>query len=144
MDINNIFNLFLENPTNTYVSEEAQKLADMFQEHPLVKIGMFKKLIINYYTSGDKLLEFFNLTDTELNVEDIRKAGRFIVYSRAWDYIKGIDISNEIHKEILISVGNKELQISLNLAIKYFEEFEEYEKCSHLLSLNNILPENLN
>ena len=144
MDINNIFNLFLENPTNTYISEEAQKLADMFQEHPLVKIGMFKKLIINYYTSGDKLLEFFNLTDTELNVEDIRKAGRFIVYNRAWGYIKEIDINNEIHKEILISVSNKELQISLNLAIKYFEEFEEYEKCSHLLSLKNSLPEELN
>jgi hypothetical protein len=144
MDINNIFNLFLENPSNTYVSEEAQKLADMFQEHPLVKIGMFKKLIINYYTSGDKLLEFFNLTDSELNIEDIRKAGRFIVYNRAWDYIKEIDINNEIHKEIFISVGNKELQISLNLAIRYFEEFEEYEKCSHLLVLNNLLPGNIN
>lgn len=144
MDINNIFNLFTEPTGNIYVSEEAQRMADMFQEHPLVKIGMFKKLIINYYTSGDKLLEFFNLNDTELNIEDVRKAGRFIVYSRAWEYIKEINLNNEFHKETFISVGNKELKVALNLSIKYFEEFEEYEKCSHLLSLLNLLPENLN
>lgn len=144
MDINNIFNLFLEPTGNIYVSEEAQKMANMFQEHPLVKIGMFKKLIINYYTSGDKLLEFFNLDDTELNIEDVRKAGRFIVYNRAWEYIKEINLTNEFHKETFISVSNKELKIALNLSIKYFEEFEEYEKCSHLFSLLNLLPENLN
>lgn len=144
MDINNIFNLFLEPTGNIYVSEEAQKMANMFQKHPLVKIGMFKKLIINYYTSGDKLLEFFNLDDTELNIEDVRKAGRFIVYNRAWEYIKEINLTNEFHKETFISVSNKELKIALNLSIKYFEEFEEYEKCSHLFSLLNLLPENLN
>ena len=144
MDINNIFNLFLENPQNTYISEEAKKLADMFHEHPLVKIGMFKKLIINYHTSGDKLLEFFGLTDTELNLEDIRKAGRFIVYNRAWDYIKEVDFNNGDHREFFISVGNKELALALKLSIKYFEEFEEYEKCSHLLALNNLLPGNIN
>ena len=45
MDVNKIFNLFNSEDTERPMNEETLKLVNDYKEHPLFKIGMFRKII---------------------------------------------------------------------------------------------------
>lgn len=143
MNINNIFNLFNEPEVEESGNETADKLYQMFREHPLVKIGMFKKIISNYRNTGDEFLETFKKLDNSLNLKEVKRAGDFIMNNRAWEYIKWIDISKEFYLNTLISVSTVELKDNLEYSINYYESVEEYEKCAFLLGIKEKVMNNL-
>lgn len=143
MNINNIFNLFNEPEVEESGNETADKLYQMFREHPLVKIGMFKKIISNYRNTGDEFLETFKKLDNSLNLKEVKRAGDFIMNNRAWEYIKWIDISKEFYLNTLISVSTVELKDNLEYSINYYESIEEYEKCAFLLGIKEKVMNNL-
>lgn len=143
MNINNIFNLFNEPEVEESGNETADKLYQMFREHPLVKIGMFKKIISNYRNTGDEFLETFKKLDNSLNLKEAKRAGDFIMNNRAWEYIKWIDISKEFYLNTLISVSTIELKDNLEYSINYYESVEEYEKCAFLLGIKEKVMNNL-
>jgi uncharacterized membrane protein (UPF0182 family) len=134
MDANKIFGLFddgdseLENKKVQY----DDILLDDYKKHPLFWVGMFKKLIYNHNVFKEQLLKFFEKSDEKLDKSDIDKAGEFIVFGKAWDFIKNIYPDNKEHQEALYHFSDLDLKIAFELSIKYFQEQEEYEKCAHL------------
>jgi NAD+--asparagine ADP-ribosyltransferase len=134
VDINKIFNLFNDKEPES-LKEKAEVIDVLlkdYQNHPLFWVGMFKKLIHNHTTFNTQLLKFFNDLDEGLNKVDVDKAGEYIIFTKSWDYIKKIDPNNLQHQEALYHFTDDYLKTAIELSISYFQEQEEYEKCSHL------------
>jgi hypothetical protein len=134
VDIKKIFGLFEEpQENNKEVSrEEYNQLVDNYKKHPLYWVGMFKKLIYNHNLFNSQLLKFFEKLDEGLDQVDIDRAGEYVVFTRAWDYIKKVNPEDKKHQEALYHFSDIHLKIALELSINYFQEQEEYEKCAHL------------
>lgn len=130
MNINTIFSVFnlkKESSEDTKFEINENILAEYW-------VGMYKKLILNFLTSGKEFLKKLN-TDLNLDLTDVEKAGEFIVYKTAWIYISNIDITNKIHFKVLKNHKDKHLIKYLNLGIKHFESIEDYEKCAFLKNI---------
>jgi hypothetical protein len=134
VDIKKIFGLFEEpQENNKEVSrEEYNQLVDNYKKHPLYWVGMFKKLIYNHNLFNSQLLKFFEKLDEGLDQVDIDRAGEYVVFTKAWDYIKKVNPEDKKHQEALYHFSDIHLKIALELSINYFQEQEEYEKCAHL------------
>ena len=75
MNIDDIFNLF----NSPEEGNETTTQIDM-SEHPIVWMGMFKKLIINYKIFSKQMIEFFESSDPKLDVNDIKKFLEKFIY----------------------------------------------------------------
>lgn len=137
MDADKIFGLFNnEEPESLKDKAEAIDVLLNYKDHPMFWVGMFKKLIHNHKVFNTKVMDFFTkLENEELDLYDVEIAGEFVVYSRAWFYISKIDISDRTCQESLIHYMDEYLETYLKFSISYWEETEEYEKCSHLKSI---------
>jgi hypothetical protein len=136
MDINKIFELFNSDKSEEHSSpEENQRLVDMFKDHPIIKISYFKKLVKNYSVHADILAKTLHKTHKELDIKDIRLAGEFILFTKAWDNIVCIDKDDEYHLECLRSLANDDLLFAFTFSIEHFEKLEEYEKCGFIQAL---------
>ena len=93
---------------------------------------MFWKLIVNHLSYGRTLVDFFSQADPSLAVSEIEYAGERMLHARAYGFIKKIDLEDEYHQKILKEESSKELKEAYELAIKFYEEEEEYEKCAFL------------
>jgi hypothetical protein len=133
MNIDKIFSLFEGDEPNS-LREKAQQVDITldYKNHPLFWVGMFKKLIQNHQTFNDQLLKFFDKLDEELSTVDVNKAGEFLVFNRAYEYIQKVDPDNLVTQEALFRFADIHLKVALELSINYFQEHEEYEKCAHL------------
>ena len=134
MDINKIFGMFEGNDFSS-LQEKAEAtdiLLNDYKNHPLFWVGMFKKLIYNHRVFHLQLTKFFGNIDEGLDQIDIDRAGEYVVFTKAWDYIKKIDPENKLHQESLYRFSDDYLKTALELSINYFQEHEEYEKCAHL------------
>jgi len=133
MDVNKIFNLFNGDEPES-LREKAQQvdIALDYKNHPLFWVGMFKKLIQNHQVFNDQLLKFFEKLDEGLSTVDIDKAGEYVVFNRAWEYIQKVNPDNLVAQEALFRFADIHLKVALELSINYFQEYEEYEKCLHL------------
>ena len=69
----------------------------------------------------------------------MKEAGEHIVYSKAWNWIKKINIDNPLHLDAIDHYKDEYLQTSLELGISYWIETEEYEKCAHLQKIIDFL-----
>ena len=134
VNIDKIFDLFNDKEPDS-LKEKAQ-VADVlikdYKNHPLFWVGMFKKLIYNHEVFHLQLLKFFDKLDEGLDQVDIDRAGEYVVFTKAWEYIKKIDTNNLQHQEAIYQFSDIHLKTALELAINYFQEQEEYEKCLHL------------
>ena len=137
MDADKIFGLFSnEEPESLKDKAEAIDVLLNYKDHPMFWVGMFKKLIHNHKIFNNKVMDFYTkLEDEELDLYDVEIAGEFVVYSRAWFYISKIDISDRTCQESLVHYMDEYLETYLKFSISYWEETEEYEKCSHLKSI---------
>lgn len=129
IDPNNVFNLFSESEDLDGINSEVY--ID-YSEDPLYQLGMFKKTILNHINFNKKALQFLKGEHNELDVEDIRTAGEFIVYNRAWRYIDGIETDSDAFIDTLKRYNDEFMNTSLRLGINFFEQQEEYEKCALL------------
>ena len=129
INIDNIFELFSTNEdldgNNTVVHID-------FTKTPIYWIGMYKKLVLNHINFNKKVLKFFKESNQELDIEDMKDAGEFVVYHRAWHYIQNVDIDNKEHIIAIEKYTDEYLDTALKLGISFFEQHEEYEKCALL------------
>jgi hypothetical protein len=134
MDINKIFGLFdgEEFGSMKEKSQSTDILLKDYKNHPLFWVGMFKKLIYNHHLFNAQIIKFFDKIDDSLDPVDIDKAGEFVVFTRAWDYIKKVNPEDRQHQEALYHFLDVDLKVALELSLNYFQEQEEYEKCAHL------------
>ena len=134
MDVNKIFDLF-NNKEPDSLKEKAQAadiLITDYKNHPLFWVGMFKKLIYNHNIYHLQLLKFFEKLDEGLDQTDIDRAGEYVVFTKAWEYIQKVNPNDFSHQEALYHFSDIQLKTALELSISYFQEHEEYEKCAHL------------
>ncbi len=131
MDINmdNIFGLFTSNES---LDEGGDAVYVNFKNTPVYWVGMYKKLILNHINFNKKIVKFFKEANEELDVSEVKEAGEFVVYNRAWSYIKDIDVDNKDHIDAIEKYCDEYLDIALKLGISFFEQLEEYEKCAFL------------
>ena len=132
MDVNKVFNLFEEQDSN----ENSVTKLDL-TESPVMWIGMFKKLITNYKVFSQQLINLFSQVDPPLDIDDIKNASGYMIYTRAFDYISKLDLTNSVHIECLKIYVDDKLKQSLELSLRFYETREEYEKCSVLKNIQD-------
>ena len=136
IDKDKIFELF-GSPINE--EEDFINIASTMLDEPFNKIGMFTKLIINHIIFHQKLSKFLSKeSNMVIDLEDTKKASAFAIFNRAWFYIKKIDLKNKSDLEAVVQFKKEPFLSTLNEAIEYFEEVEEYEKCAKLLEIKKL------
>ena len=133
IDVDNLFNLFPEEDAEEVGSSKSTYID--FKDSPIYWLGMYKKLILNHVNFNKKVIKFFKEANSDLEVMDMKEAGEFVVYNRAWFYVNKVNIEDNWHVEAIEQYSDEYLDTSLELGISYFQELEEYEKCAHLLKL---------
>jgi hypothetical protein len=131
MDIKKIFELF-----NSEDKGEGAAYIDL-SEHPVVYMGMFKKLIYNYETFSEQLIQFFNSSNENLDTNDVKRAGESMVYNRAFEHLEKLDLGNPVHVECIEEYSDPVFFRALSKSLRYFEEAEEYEKCAFIQKVLN-------
>ena len=137
VDLDNIFSLF-GSYDNLDGSNNSDTLFDI-KTTPLYKIGMFKKVILNHVNFNKKIMKLLIKSNNDLDINDLKEAGENIVYNRAWGYIKQINIKLPPHQKAITHYSDEYLDTALKMCISYYVEFEEYEKCAHLLKIHDFL-----
>ena len=134
IDPEKIFSLFSRAEEDPSIKEKAEIAEQLMavKDTPAFKIGLFKKLVFNHINFSRSIIDMLSRASMELDVNDVQNAGEFIIYNRAWDYIKDLDVKDTTTFETLKKGASSELITSFKLAIHYFQEIEEYEKCAHL------------
>jgi|TARA_R110000822_G_scaffold2650_2_gene12310 hypothetical protein len=135
VDLENIFGLFSHEDNDLSTGGESDY--NDLKTSPMYYVGMYKKLILNHINFNKKVLNFFKNSNAELNVEDIKEAGEYVTYGRAWNYIKSVDLNEISHINALKYYSDEYLSTSLELGINYFQHQEEYERCAILLKILN-------
>jgi hypothetical protein len=139
MDINKIFKLFENSET---LNAEKQVFKDI-NEHPLFWINMFTRIILNYTNSKSAHLMLFKTIFPDLDINDISNAGEYIIYTKSYVFLKRLNIECELDLQVIQNNTNSEFLTALESSLSYYEKYEEYEKCSFILSIINIIKVNL-
>lgn len=139
INLDNIFHLF-GNEDNFNGVDNGTTYMD-FKNTPTYWVGMYKKLILNHINFNKKIIKFFQKSDKALDLGDVKEAGEFVTYNRAWSYIKKIDMSKEEHIKGIKVYADEYLDTALKLGISFFIETEQYERCAHLQKILDSLSE---
>jgi len=139
INLDNIFHLF--GPDDNFDGVHNGTTYMDFKNTPTYWVGMYKKLILNHINFNKKIIKFFQKSDKALDLGDVKEAGEFVTYNRAWSYVKKIDISNKEHIKGIKVYADEYLDTSLKLGISFFIETEQYERCAHLQKILDSLSE---
>ena len=74
-------------------------------------------------------------------VDDVEKAGEHLMFDKAWNYIKNINLDNPFHIKCIGKKASIEFLSNLNTTIIFYEALEEYEKCALLKNIENKVKE---
>jgi hypothetical protein len=133
MNLNKIFDLF----DKEYNANDESSLLVDFSEHPLFWIGGFNKLISNHLFFKQYTVKTFKNISPDINIEELEKAGEELMFRKAWDYIKYINLDKIFHVECLKLKADEQFIKNLQIAISFFEALEEYEKCALLKGIQD-------
>jgi hypothetical protein len=136
MDLNKIFKLFGSSDKEEG-SKDVVTQVDL-SESPIIWIGMFKRMIINYETFAKQLIQFFKSSEPSLDVQEIERISSYMVYDKAYGHLSKLDLTNQTHLDSLQIYSDETFEFVLNKALSYFESIEEYEKCLFLKQIQNI------
>jgi len=144
IDKNNLFNLFPQPDEDgnddiiNGISENEIEIEVASSTH--FKVGKFKKLIENHQLFFEHFKRGMKEADAQgYDHEETKRAASFVVYNRAWYYIKDFDLNNKEDVLDLTLFNPYDLAYVIQLAIRNFESIEEYEKCAHLLAIQKFL-----
>ena len=137
MDLNKIFNTF-DKEYNT--NDETSLLVD-FSEHPLFWIGGFNKIINNHLFFKQYTIKTFKNISPDINIEELEKAGEELMFRKAWNYIKSINLDKTFHVECIKLKADEQFMDNLQTSVLFFEAFEEYEKCALLKHIQDKVKE---
>lgn len=137
MNIENIFNLF----NDDLPSDDETSLLIDFSEHPLYWIGGFNKIISNHLFFTKYTSKVFKNISPELDIDEVEKAGEYLMFDKAWGYIKNIKLDNPFHVECIGKKISPEFEGNLDVAMVFFEALEQYEKCALLKGIKDKIKE---
>lgn len=138
MDLNKIFAAFDdENASN----DETSLLVD-FSEHPLYFISGFNKTISTYLFFHEYVNKNFNNIPSQTLENSFElETNDKIIFDKAWDFIKKLDIDKPFHIECIKMKSNDKFIHHLQKTISFFEQHEEYHKCGFLKNLEDKVKE---
>ena len=139
INLDNIFHLF--GPDDDFEGNDNGTTYMDFKNTSTYWVGMYKKLILNHISFNKKIMKFFQKSDKDLDLNDVKEAGEFVTYNKAWSYIRKIDLSNKEHMKSIKIYADEYLDTSLKLGISFFIETEQYERCAHLQKILDSLSE---
>lgn len=134
MNINKIFSLF-KSPEEP---EETISQIDL-SESPVIWIGMFKRLVTNYEVFAKQIIKFLGEANSDLDVIEIERASGYMVYTKAYDNLIKLDLNNTNHLDSIKLYSDETFKKTLGVALVYFENLEEYEKCIFLKQIQDIV-----
>jgi len=145
MDINKIFNLFGSADFDTPLEKKAKAADDliMIQETPMFWIGMFKKIILNNQAFYYQIKQYL----PQQLVEEIGQGddiADMVTYSRAWFYISKLNLERRVDVDALTAFTDEDLVYASEMALRFFEGKEEYEKCAHIKKIQDASKKLLN
>ena len=91
--------------------------------------------ILNHLNFNTKVLNFFKQSNQEFDVNDIREAGEYVVFNRAWSYISNVNIKNKGYIDALKHYSDEQFYATLDMGIEFFQKDELYERCAFLLKI---------
>ena len=139
INLDNIFHLF--GPEDDFDGVDNNTTYIDFKNTPTYWVGMYKKLILNHIIFNKKILKFFKKSDKDLDLNDVKEAGEYVTYNKAWLYIKKIDLTKKEHLKGIKTYADEHLDTALKLGISFFIETEQYERCAHLKKILNSFSE---
>jgi hypothetical protein len=114
------------------------------QKTQAFKLGMFKKIIWNQKNIESKMGHFLEMMpELAEKVDFDNDAGEFVTHTRAWTYLKDFDPTSEQGKDACRIFSDQYTITACDLAISFWEEKEEYEKCAHIKKVQDFLEVNL-
>lgn len=136
MDINKIFNLF----DGSSLENKAEEASDaiIIQETSMFWIGMFKKIILN-----NKV--FYHQLKSHLPKELLEEISQgddladMVTYSRAWFYISKLNLKRRVDVDALYAFTDENLLYASEMALRFFEGKEEYEKCAFIKEIQDVI-----
>jgi len=144
-NINKIFDLFSQEPEDNSKEEKSQEqiLID-FKNHPIYSVLMFKKMILNHLYNRKMVISLMKQSNPKLDEENVLKMGDSICFNRALDYLASLDFNSELVDKSIKEQADEDLLFTVNKAIEYFENLENYEQCAFLKQVQEKIKENLN
>ena len=133
IDMTNIFGLFV--PGEELDGTKTATNLDELKTKPIFHVGMYKKLILNHLNFNTKVLNFFKQSNQEFDMNDIKEAGEYVVFNRAWSYISNVNIKNKGYIDALKHYSDDEFYATLDMGIEFFQQDELYERCAFLLKI---------
>ena len=133
IDMTNIFGLFV--PGEELDGTKTATNLDELKTKPIFHVGMYKKLIINHLNFNTKVLNFFKQSNQEFDVNDIKEAGEYVVFNRAWSYIVNINLKDKGYIDAIKHYSDMDFHNTLDMGIEFFQKDELYERCAHLLKI---------
>jgi len=136
MDIDKIFSLF----DGSSLKNKAEEASDtiIIQETPMFWVGMFKKIILNNKAFYQQLYNNLPL-EVIKEMAGLDDMAEMVTYSRAWFYASKLDLKRRVDIDAIIAFADEDIVYALVMAIKYFEQKEEYEKCAHLKQIQDVI-----
>jgi len=134
MDLNKIFSMFSNNP-----EEELRENLVTYKNSPKFKLEMFTKLILNGVHFKDRMIEFFSNSNVGLERRELSDVGDFMMFTRAWFWIQQFKLDDPEWVEDLNNHSTVEFEKALKICIQYFEDEEEFEKCSFLVNVRSLI-----
>ena len=114
------------------------------QKTQTFKLGMFKKIIWNQKNMEDKMNKFLDMMpELAEKIDFDGDAGEFVTHTRAWTYLKDYDPTSEQGKDAARIIADQYTITACDLAISFWEEREDYEKCAHIKKVQNFLELNV-
>jgi len=139
MNINKIFGAFDDNAS----LKDKAALFEL-QETQAFKLGMFKKIIWNQKAMTEKMEKFMEfMPDLAKMVDMDSDAGEFVTHTRAWTYLKDYDPTSEQGIDASHIFSDEYTITACDLALLFWENREEYEKCAHIKKVKDLLKKNL-
>ena len=133
IDMTNIFGLFI--PGEELDGTKTASNLDELAKKPIFHVGMYKKLILNHLNFNTKVLNFFKQSNQEFDVNDIKEAGEYVVFNRAWSYINNVNLKDKGYIDAIKHYSDVEFHDTLDMGIEFFTRDELYERCAFLLKI---------
>jgi|TARA_R110000782_G_C14748961_1_gene406924 hypothetical protein len=141
VDKDKIFDLFDNTLNTTEGGEVNKKKVPVHNVGSYYNLGMFTKLISNHFVFHAKLQKFLKKEEPNYNVDSTKEASEFVVFNRAFSYLSKVNPLNKEVTFMVLDFNSKLLSQTLESAIQYFEEEEEFEKCAHIFKFQKIIKE---
>jgi hypothetical protein len=142
MNVGSIFALFGFNEDGKE-DKKLKKELEAFKETPHFKVRMFIKMVSQGMGFKNQLLKFFSNMQPKMDTSDLGEAGDFMMYNRAWYWISECNLRKKDWKLALQDNASEDFIGCLEVALRYFESLEEFEKCALLKKIQDFVKKSL-